>query len=214
MRNKILLGAGIFAAGFLLMGAFAKFAESDNKVPANVPVVLQAVASAPPAAAATAAASIAPAAGNTDAPRDFNDWRLVCETPAKGGKKQCEVFQRMMWGKDKGTALTTLVHMVKNKDKKDVTMIRVVTPLGTLLTPGMAIKIDDGKQIKVPYLQCLPGGCLVDMVFDQEMMDKMKKGKTLFVAYRAGNGKDAQLPVSLKGFGPALDAMAQAQAKG
>jgi invasion protein IalB len=209
MKMKILAGAGVFAAGFLLMGAFAQFAQSADKAPP----VLRAVASVPPAAA-VAAASIEPAAGKTDAPRDFNDWRLVCETPAKGGKKQCEVFQRMLWGKEKGTALTTLVHTVKNKEKKDVTMIRVVTPLGTLLTPGMAIKIDDGKQIKVPYLQCLPGGCLVDMVFDQEMMDKMKKGKTMFVAYRAGNGKDAQLPVSLKGFGPALDAMAQAQTKG
>ncbi|MEZ0224837.1 MAG: invasion associated locus B family protein [Alphaproteobacteria bacterium] len=198
MKKNVLIGVTVFAAGFMAMGIFAKLAESDNKVPP----VLQAVASAPPAAQAKA-----------DAPKDFNDWRLVCETPAKGGKKQCEVFQRMTW-KDKGAALTTLVHMVKNKDKKDVTMIRVVTPLGTLLTPGMAIKIDDGKQIKVPYLQCLPGGCLVDMVFDEEMMDKMKKGKTMIVAYRAGNGKDAKLPVSLKGFGPALDAMAQAQAKG
>jgi invasion protein IalB len=200
MRNKVLVGVGVFALGFLVMGAFAKFAESDNKVPA----VLQAAASAPPAAQ-----------GKAEAPKDFSDWRLVCAAPPKGGKKQCEVFQRMTWSKEKGqgTALTTLVHMGKNKDK-DVTMIRVVTPLGTLLTAGMAIKIDDGKQIKVPYLQCLPGGCLVDMVFDPEMMDKMKKGKTMFVAYRAGNGKDAQLPVSLKGFGPALDAMAQAQAKG
>lgn len=200
MRNKVLMGAAVFAIGFALMGAFAKYAESDNKVPD----VLQAVAAAPPGTQAKA-----------DAPRDFNDWRLVCETPAKGGKKQCEVFQRVTWSKEKGQgiALTTLVHMGKNKEK-DVTMIRVVTPLGTLLTAGMAIKIDDGKQIKVPYLQCLPGGCLVDMVFDPEMMDKMKKGKTMFVAYRAPNGKDATLPVSLKGFAPALDAMAQTQAKG
>lgn len=199
MRNKALLGAAIFALGFLLMGAFAKFAESDNKVPP----VLQAVVSAPPGAAA-----------KVDAPRDFNDWRMVCETPAKGGKKQCEVFQRMTWGKEKqGAALTTLVHMGKVKDKP-ATMIRVVAPLGTLLTAGMAIKIDDGKQIKVPYLQCLPGGCLVDLVFDDEMMEKMKKGKVMFVAYRLPNGKDSTLKVSLKGFAQALDALAQTQTKG
>lgn len=200
MRNKVFLGTAIFALGFLLVGAFAKFAESDSKVPP----VLQAVASAPPASAGA----------KPDAPRDFNDWRMLCQTPAKGGRKQCEVFQRMTWGKEKqGAALTTLVQMGKVKDKP-TTMIRVVAPLGTLLTAGMVIKIDDGKQIKVPYLQCLPGGCLVDLVFDDAMMDKMKKGKIMFVAYRLPNGKDSTLKVSLKGFAQALDALAQTQAKG
>jgi invasion protein IalB len=99
------------------------------------------------------------------------------------------------------------VHPAQLKDKP-ATGMRLVTPLGTVLTPGMAIKIDDGKDIKIPYTQCLPGGCMVDVIFDQDMLGKLKAGKSLFVAYRLPNGKDNTLKVSLKGFATAVDAMA------
>jgi invasion protein IalB len=125
------------------------------------------------------------------------------------------VFQRILLGRDKAqtVALTTVLHPARLNDKP-ATGMRLVTPLGTALTPGMAIKIDDGKDIKVPYTQCLPVGCLVDMVFDAAMLDKIRTGKILFVAYRGPDGKDSTLKVSLKGLAPALDALAQTVSKG
>jgi invasion protein IalB len=109
--------------------------------------------------------------------------------------------------------LTTVLHPAQFKDKP-ATGMRLIAPLGIALAPGLALKVDDGKDLKVPYTQCLPGGCMVDMVFDQAMLDKMKAGKSLFVAYRLPNGKDSTLQVSLKGLVPALDAMNLSASKG
>jgi invasion protein IalB len=147
-------------------------------------------------------------AAATSKTRDFGDWRLICETSKKSGQEQCAIFQRVLFGKDKpkGVALMMQVRIGKVKDKP-ATMVRLLTPLGTLLPPGMAIKIDDGKDIKVPFLLCLEGGCIVELAFEPDIVSKMKAGKAMLVAYKTPDGKSNTVKVSLKGFSEAVEAL-------
>lgn len=134
--------------------------------------------------------------------RDFNDWRLICQ-PGKEGKKQCGIFQRVMFGKDKakdkGLALVAQMRVGKVKGNP-ATIVRLAAPLGTLLPPGIAMKVDDGKQIKAPFLLCLKGGCIVETVLANDVLTKLKSGKSMLVAYRTPDGKDNTVQLSLKGF--------------
>ncbi len=240
-KHEIFIGIAVFFICAIGVVAFAKYAASAHKAALAQSSVMEAAAAQPPAAASVAPpaasdtpaamAALAPSAGKPapaaapqpvqakeDPPRDFDDWRLACATPPKG-KKQCTMFQRVAVKKDKqqqvALAATVQTGEIKDKDAmKTVTLIRIITPLGTVLTPGMAIKIDEEKEIKVPYSQCLPGGCRADLIFDQPTLDKMRKGKTMFVAYRLPDGKDTTFPISLKGFATALDAMTQTTSKG
>lgn len=203
LKNKLFFAVAVAGICALLIGALGNLASGASK-----------------SSHAQKSSAVAGAGGSenvkTDPPKDFDDWRLLCETPDKG-EKQCQIFERLTFGKEKekpqGIALTALVLNTKMNDKP-ATVVRLITPLGTVLAPGIAIKFDDDKEVKVPYWQCFPGGCLVNMVFDDAMMNKMKNGKIMFVAYRMPNGKDATLKVSLKGFAPALEAMNAADSKG
>jgi invasion protein IalB len=190
MNARRFLGSAILCLG-LLMGGVA-VAASD--------------------AAKTTSAAESAEDVKAEPARDFSDWRLLCSVPDKGGKRDCQMIQRIMRQKtDKGAALVTFVRLVKVKDKDSpMTMMRLVTPMGTILTPGMAIKVDAGKEITAPYWQCRPKvGCLVDLAFDKAMVNKLKEGKAMMVAYRAPDGKTSTVKVSLKGFSQALDAMTQ-----
>ena len=146
-------------------------------------------------------------------PRDFKDWRLICTVPDKNGKKRCEIIQVL--GKDgkKSSALTTIVHAGQVKEKPVAVMLFMV-PLGTILPPGMTLKVDAGKEIKIPYQQCRKEGCLVRVAVDKERIDKIKTGKSMLVGYMAPNGKGNVAQVSLNGFAQAFDALLQESSKG
>jgi invasion protein IalB len=145
-------------------------------------------------------------------PRDYDDWRLSCASADEKSAPSCTIFQLLSVeqqnGKDKQQvpALTTVVHIEQVKDKPQ-TMIRMVTPLGIALISGISFKIDEGKPTQVPFMRCIPGGCLTEMIFDKEMLGKLKSAKKLLVGYKAQTGKDQVFDVSLKGFPQALEAL-------
>ena len=198
MINSRLLIAGIAALGLVIIIAVMTLASDKSQ------------ATAEDAAKAKPAAAL-----KLEQPRDFSDWRLVCTVPGKGVKKQCEVFQKLMAGKSKDqvklNALTAVVHFSQIKGKP-VTLLTLTTPLGTVLPPGLSLKVDGGQEIKAPYFQCRRGGCIVHRALGKELLDKLKSGKTVNVTYVTLKGS-SNLQLSLKGFGQAFDALSQSVAK-
>lgn len=137
--------------------------------------------------------------------KDYGDWRVGCPEGAKA--QQCEMFQHILFGGTKKNALSTFVHTQDMKDKGTVAVITLVTPLGTLLPAGLSLKIDDGKDLKVPFIKCEPAGCIVTLVFDDKAINTLKNGKTLTVSYMSPAKKDFPMKVSLKGFSQAYSAI-------
>lgn len=171
-----------------------------------------------PKAPATAAAAPSSAEKPTMESKDFQTWRMECLI-FKNGKKVCQMFQRLV-AKDKDQKkhmlLAAKAGIVPEKGKdgkmKDVARLMIITPLGTLLPAKLGIKLDGEKESTVPFLTCAPEGCMVDLALEGVLLDKIKAGKKLHVAYkRMMSDKQITLDIDLAGFADGLKALAGKQ---
>jgi len=125
---------------------------------------------------------------------DYKNWRFEC----KEGKdvagqdiKNCHIFQRLTWdielpdGKTaQKDALTILVRLLDNENKDATNSnIRLLTPLGLDLSKGIAMKVDDGKEFRLPLQICNAAGCQVDFFVGQDVLDLMLSGKMMHFSY-------------------------------
>src|SRR6185295_15716547 len=103
--HKILLAAVMAAVGLLGIVWFAGqnyTTRAEAAVPATAP-------------ATPAETDIA----------DYKDWRFSCVTVGKDARKECRIFQKIVWDKDKGHELSLKVlffaasGQTPAKDKKD-----------------------------------------------------------------------------------------------
>jgi len=87
----------------------------------------------------------------------------------------------------------------------DTKLLRVTLPLGVALVPGVRIVIDEKEAMTAPFVVCLPtNGCMADYKADSELIEKLKKGRTLAIqAFDKGRPISFILP--LAGFAKAYD---------
>jgi invasion protein IalB len=199
LKNKFLNGYTI-GLGLALIAAVSLFVWGGNDKQDAMALVKG------PGVPGKSSASVEPA-------RAFKDWRLLCTVPDENGKKQCQIIQAVRGDGKKSAALTAIIQMGQIREKPVAVMIFML-PLGTLLPPGITLKVDSDKEVRIPYQQCRKGGCMVRVAVDKTRLDKIKTGKSMLVGYKAMNGKGAVAPVSLNGFAQALDALWQESSKG
>jgi invasion protein IalB len=162
--------------------------------------------SAPPALAqnkpAAAPAPAAPAAAQSGKPQlMYSPWMKVC---GKGrdtnNQKVCVVTKD---GRLENGRPVAIVQLFQPEGKPKV--MRVTVPLGMQLQHGTRLIIDQDKPINEPYKICFPVGCMSDYPVSDEMIKKMKKGKTLTVQAINMRGQPISLPLPLTDFAKAFD---------
>ena len=128
-------------------------------------------------------------------------WQVSCHTPAGAKEEKCALLQRVTAEDRPDVGLTVLLFRAIAEDKK---LLRVAVPLGVLLPQGLGLKIDGQDVGNAPFLKCGRRGCIAEVVLEDEVIAKMKKGKTaifiIFITPEAGIG----IPVTLQGFSEAL----------
>ena len=131
---------------------------------------------------------------------DFSYWSLNCDTI------QCSISQMLI---------------VKNSDKMGVvggltlsslpnkqTLLTIRTSSVTDIKRGLAIKVDNHQDIKLPVAQCISAACETHVILDKKLLNEMKVGKVLGVFFfNKKTNKQVSLPFSLKGFSPAYLAL-------
>ena len=150
----------------------------------------------------------------------FTDWELRCITPAQEGQpEQCEMFQLLLDEEDNPVAVFRLsIPIVLAEDQ--VAAAIIVTPLETLLAPGIRIRIDEGEPVGVPFTLCDEGGCLARIPLDQPSLDVFLAGGDAFIdifaLIRSELGEIGGAPValtaSLRGFTAAFRALQERHA--
>ena len=91
----------------------------------------------------------------------------------------------------------------------DVLTGTLVLPFGLDLQKGAVVKVDDKLTSPVLVFQtCLPSGCLVPLRIGKEWETAMRAGTALAVGAQAVSAQPANFSISLKGFGSALDRIA------
>jgi invasion protein IalB len=159
---------------------------------AIVCVVLGAMAGAGPAFAQGAVQSV------------HGDWQIRCDTPPGAQTQQCALMQSVTAADRPNVGLTVIV--LKTSDLKS-RLMRVVAPLGVLLPSGLGLKIDDQDVGRAGFVRCLPNGCIAEVVMDDNLINKLRNGKTsTFIIFQTPE-EGIGFPMSLKGFGEGYDAL-------
>jgi invasion protein IalB len=129
-------------------------------------------------------------------------WQVSCRTPPGAKEEKCALVQSVTAEDRPNVGLTVVFYKAIGEDKQ---LLRVVVPLGVLLPTGLGLKIDNQDIGNAPFLKCGKRGCIAEVVLQDEVIKKMKAGGTaMFIIFdtpEAGIG----IPISLQGFGDALD---------
>lgn len=142
----------------------------------------------------------------------FRDWRMEC--PADNKKSaNCVIFQQLVAEKDGKQGFVFLASVLVapiDKDGKKAPILRLATPTGVFLPPGIGMMVDkEEKEMRAPFLFCGPQRCFAEKVIDDALMKKLSAGSALKAGFRpaVGEMKPIMLDVSLKGFGEAFAAL-------
>jgi len=127
----------------------------------------------------------------------YGAWQLSCRTPPGAREEKCALVQSVTAEDRPNVGLTVVFYKAIGEDKK---LLRVVVPLGVLLPTGLGLKIDGEDVGNAPFLKCGKRGCVAEVVLQDEVIAKLKKGESaIFIVFdtpEAGIG----IPVSLQGF--------------
>ena len=142
------------------------------------------------------------------------DWKIQCEAapkpnsadaqsqPQPQGDKQCAMVQSARSEKNAKLGLTTV--FVRGKQNgKEVTMMRILAPIGVYLPTGVALEVDGGAVGRIPFMRCLPQICVAFGEAGNQTLDKFRKGTAAnFIIYEAP-GLGMPIKISLNGFAAA-----------
>jgi len=130
------------------------------------------------------------------------DWQIRCDTPPGAKAEQCALIQSVTAEDRANVGLTVIV--LKTADLKS-RLMRVVAPLGVLLPSGLGLKIDQADIGRAGFVRCLPNGCIAEVVMDDELIKKLRNGKSAtFIIFQTPE-EGIGFPMSLAGFGEGYD---------
>jgi invasion protein IalB len=130
------------------------------------------------------------------------DWQIRCDTPPGAKSEQCALIQSVTAEDRANVGLTVIV--LKTADQKS-RLMRVVAPLGVLLPSGLGLKIDQADIGRAGFVRCLPNGCIAEVIMDDELLKKLRTGKTAtFIIFQTPE-EGIGFPMSLAGFGEGYD---------
>ncbi len=137
----------------------------------------------------------------------FEAWEVRC---IKGEVKEEEVCRLYNLLPDAdGNPVAQIDMQALPKGGKAVAGVDIATPLGSLLTAQVVMKIDAGKAKRYPYTWCDQLGCYARFGMTAGEIAAMKKGAkaTVVIASVAAADKPLNLELSLKGFTAAWTAI-------
>ena len=131
------------------------------------------------------------------------DWQLVCKRPPGSSAEVCALVQSVSAEDRQNVGLTVYFQKFSNGTR----VLRVFAPIGVLLPTGIGLKIDNADVGHAPFLRCQTFACYAQVVVDEPLINKLKKGKTamfvIFQSEEAGIG----IPVSLEGFAQGVEGL-------
>ncbi|MBE9476962.1 MAG: invasion associated locus B family protein [Proteobacteria bacterium] len=138
---------------------------------------------------------------------EHGDWKIVCTSTGKDNKPNCRVFQLLKDEADNAVAELSILAL--SGEAQAAAGVNFVTPLGTLLSAQVAMRVDAGKAKRYPFSWCEQLGCVTRFGLTQVELDNMKKGSeaVMTIVSVGAPRQPIGLPVSLSGFTAAWDAL-------
>lgn len=133
---------------------------------------------------------------------DVGDWRVRCvNPPIEGAAEVCQLFQLLRDQSGNPVAQFTVLPS-SGEDADGGAIGTIVTPLETLLTPGLRFAVDDGPEQVIPFTWCAPSGCYVRFRLAAVDVEALKSGNQANIAITplAAPDQQVELVSSLSGF--------------
>lgn len=164
---------------------------------------LQAQQTKAPAAAAPKAAEVIVAPDTTVS--RFGDWTMRCITSGEG--KLCEMVQTLqlqVQGQNTPFANLAVGRPAKGEPYKFVAQL----PNNITIATGIVVEAKPEKPLVGLIQRCLPQGCFADVVLPDDVRKRWQtRTEAGIVKFHDGTNKLVDLPLSFRGFGPAMEAM-------
>lgn len=134
----------------------------------------------------------------------YGDWQLQCFR-SEAEEDPCQMFQLLR--EDAGNPIAEFSLYKLPGDAQAVAGATIVVPLGTLLSEGLKIAVDDGPAKAYGYSFCSMVGCFARIGFTQGDIDAFKSGgeaKLVIVPAQAPD-QTVVISASLDGFTKAYE---------
>ena len=141
-----------------------------------------------------------PAIGEGYLREKYGEWELRCIKAEVMKDEECRVFNFLV--DQDGNTIAQLDMQFLSTSGKAVAGVDIATPLGSLLTAQVVLKIDAGKAKRYPYTWCDQQGCYARFGMTQEEIEAMKRGAKANVTILSVAAPDQPLSMdrSLSGF--------------
>lgn len=140
---------------------------------------------------------------------DIGDWRIRCVAPPPnaGSEDVCQLYQLLLDSSDNPVSEFTILPAPEGGEGGAIATI--VTPLETLLPPGLRMAIDDNPEQVIPYTWCSNVGCYARFRLAPADIDALKAGGAASIGITPLAAPDQQVSLrsSLSGFTRAYDSI-------
>ncbi len=145
--------------------------------------------------------------GETYVAETHGDWELRCIRAEEGLPEPCTLYQLLT--DQEGNAVAEFNLFDLPDEGPVIAGATIVTPLDTLLTPGIRLRVDDGQWSEYPFAFCQQVGCFARLGLTQADIDAMRAGGDAFVAIVPLPAPDqlVTLEASLAGFTAGFEAL-------
>ena len=141
----------------------------------------------------------------------FGDWTLRCQRLDANGQvgRVCEVSQTIQVQGQAAPIAQVAIGRLKSADPLRLT---VVLPVNVAFPGAVQIATDEKnvKALDLLWRRCLPSGCFADNAVSDEALARWRSlslpGRILF---KDASERELTLPLSFRGLGQALDALAK-----
>lgn len=204
------LSVALILTGFVSATALPAFAQQADTQPVlpSQPAQTAVQAEQPadpvvPPAVPTSREQVQP--GQTYAGPAFSDWSSRC-VRMEEIEDLCDMFQLLV---DQNGVQTAEINLIPLSREGVAAAASVVTPLKTLLSRNVAMKIDSGETRIYPFTFCTPIGCVAQFGLSPEEVARLRAGNAATVTIVPLEAPDQQvaLTVSLSGFTAAFNAL-------
>lgn len=139
------------------------------------------------------------AVGSTYTVETFTDWQLNC-VRAADGDDPCQLYQLLRDGDGNSVAEITMFPLPAGGQAAAGST--VITPLETLLTAQLRLRVDNGEARRYPYAFCSTIGCFARLGFTDAEVAQFRAGNqaTVTIVPAAAPDQTVDLTVSLAGF--------------
>jgi len=166
-----------------------------------------------PAAAPAPAAASAPQVGTEPqvTAASYGDWTVRCQRVGDGAQsvRMCEIDQSMVVQGQQTPIAAIAVGRPGVKDPLHVT-VQFLNNVSFPSSVKLSVDDKDTQPIDVPWLRCLPGGCIATLELKDDDIKRWKaqtgNGRMLI---KTGDGHDLPIPFSFRGFAQAMDGLAK-----